>query len=82
MYSINESKLVEEEVLEVKIVPISGRYIIQVASEPIRGTLIVLNDIDEEELKEFSVALFSMIQHFEIQLGHEGETLRMKLVPL
>ena len=73
MYNINETQLVDEECLEVKIVPLPGVYLIQVSSESIRGTLVLVNDIEENELVDFSKALHVMIQHFEVGLNHEGE---------
>lgn len=69
----NETNLVDDGNLEVKIVPINGSYIIQIASEPIRGTLILLADIDEDELVSFSRALYLMIQHLELLPPQEGE---------
>ena len=66
MYNIDKTQVVDEEKLEVKVVPLGDAYIIQIASAPIRGTLILVNDIDEEEINEFSKALYFIIQHFEI----------------
>jgi hypothetical protein len=76
MYSINETKLVNEVNAgnaEIKIIPLDGYYIIQIASEPIHGTLLIMNDIDEEELVDLGKALHAMIQHFELGAAEEGE---------
>jgi hypothetical protein len=75
LYNIDKTQVVDEEKLEVKVVPLGDAYVIQIASAPIRGTLILINDIDAEELDEFSKALYFIIQHFEVNGVHttDGE---------
>jgi hypothetical protein len=73
MFSVNEmKKLLDEQSLQVSIIPIDGRYIIQLDSIAIRGTLIIVDDIEEEELLEFSKTLHSMIQHMEVNSVDEN----------
>lgn len=70
---MTETKLTDEETVEIRVVPVGNMFVVQIASDPIRGTLLLINDIEEEELIEFAKALSEIVAHLEVGDSNPNE---------
>jgi hypothetical protein len=64
---------IQEEDVEVKLIPIEDCYIVQISSGILRGTLIIDKSMEKEDLVEFSETLYELMNQYSLYNASEDE---------
>jgi hypothetical protein len=62
MLELKECGIIAEDEYDIKVTPISGFFVLQIASAILRGTLIIDRATDREELVDLGNAIADMME--------------------
>jgi hypothetical protein len=57
----------DETELEIKIVPMYGSFLVQIASEVVRGTLIIDHSLEREDMNELWNKIYTLFDEISMR---------------
>lgn len=66
MYQFKDSEIIDQDDLEIKVIPNSSNVVVQISSSDMTGCLVLTTQMDKDDFIEIAEMIFSMIEKYSL----------------